>query len=231
MNKLIPRIVVRVEISTLVNPKGRINAQKMDRLAKVLSDLNNSGKQIMVVSSGAIVLGAEKLKLASIPESKMEMQALAAIGQAELIRSYQHFFNEYNQIVAQVLVTSDIVDYPVRIENTMNTFDMLLSMNIIPIINENDPVSTVDIELNDNYPLALKVANIAKADFMIIKSDREGNYMIVQGNGNPAIGVENENMLQEKMETLCRQNSMSRNNQTNKAFPPSLKEITNNWAL
>ena len=83
------------------------------------------------------------------------MQATAAVGQAELIRWYQRFFDDYNQIIAQVLLTSDIIDYPQRVENTRNTFNTLLEMSIIPIINENDPVSTSDIEFDDNYPLAL----------------------------------------------------------------------------
>jgi glutamate 5-kinase len=220
------RIVVRIEIATLINRDGKINRKKMDRLAMVLSNLNNSGKQILVVSSGAIVLGSEKLKLSSIPHSKIDMQALAAVGQAELIRSYQRFFDEYGQIVAQVLVTSDIVDYPSRIENTRNTFDMLLSMNIIPIVNENDPVSTTDIELDDNYPLALKVANIARADFIIIKSETNGYYSIVLGNGNPVITVENEIRLQEKIEEFCREITPARMDSSGIVFPASMEEIS-----
>ena len=223
-NKMTYRIVVRIEISTLITRDGKINRKKMDRLAMVLSNLNNSGKQILVVSSGAIVLGSEKLKLEKIPDSKNEMQALAAIGQAELIRSYQRFFDEYNQIVAQVLVTSDIIEYPARIENTRNTFDMLLSMNIIPIINENDPVSTTDIELDDNYPLALKVANIVNADYIVIKSEMNGNYAIVSGNSKPALIVENEMNLQEKLEDLCANNDSLRDNSP-VVFPASIKDI------
>ena len=199
----------------------------MDRLAMVLANLNNSGKQILVVSSGAITLGSEKLKLTSIPDSKIDMQALAAVGQAELIRSYQRFFDEYNQIVAQVLVTSDIIEYPLRIENTRNTFDMLLSMNIIPIINENDPVSTADIDLDDNYPLALKIANIANVDFIVIKSEVNGNYAIVQGNNKPAIMVDNEMCLQEKLEELCTSDPFIKGNLP-VVFPLSVKEIQYN---
>lgn len=221
------RIVVRIEISTLISRDGKINRKKMDKLAMVLSNLNNSGKQILVVSSGAIVLGSEKLKLSSIPESKNDLQALAAIGQAELIRSYQRFFDEYNQIVAQVLVTSDIMEYPARIENTRNTFDMLLSMNIIPIINENDPVSTTDIELDDNYPLALMIANIANADFIVIKSEINSNYTIVQGNNQPAIRVESEMCLQEKVDELCSVNDFNEENSLI-VFPLSVKDIINN---
>lgn len=219
------RIVVRIEITALLNRDGKINRRKMDRLAMVLSNLNNSGKQILVVSSGAIVLGSEKLRLSSIPDSKIDMQAIAAVGQAELIRSYQRYFDEYGQIVAQVLVTSDIVEYPSRIENTRNTFDMLLSMNIIPIVNENDPVSTTDIELDDNYPLALKVANIARADFIVIKSETNGYYSIVQGNGHPVIVVDNEINLQERIEDLCNESSPVRMDFPAIVFPASMEEI------
>src|SRR4030042_5534708 len=182
-----PRIVVRIEIATLSDKDEKLDRKKMDRLAMVLSNLHNSGKEILVVSSGAIALGSEKLKLEKQPESLIEMQATAAIGQAELIRFYQNSFEEYNQIVAQVLVTSDITEYEDRENNARNTFNTLLEMNIIPIINENDPVSTTDIELDDNYPLALKVANIANADFIVIKSEINSNYVIVQGNSKPAI--------------------------------------------
>jgi glutamate 5-kinase len=224
-NKRRCRIVVRIEITTLINRYGKINRRKMDRLAMVLSNLNNSGKQIIVVSSGAIVLGSEKMKLSSVPRLKIDMQSLAAVGQAELIRTYQRSFDEYGQIVAQVLVTSDIVDYPQLVENTRNTFDMLLSMNIIPIVNENDPISTTDIELDDNYPLALKVANITGADIIVIKSKDNGNYGIVPGNEKPVIHVENEIILQEKIETLCVQNKPSLPIPAAVVFPASIDEI------
>jgi len=219
------RIVVRIEIATLINRDGKINRRKMDRLAMVLSNLNNSGKQIIVVSSGAIVLGSEKLGLSNIPSAKIDMQAMAAVGQAELIRSYQRSFDEYGQIVAQVLVTSDIVDYPQRMENTRNTFDMLLSMNILPIVNENDPVSTTDIELDDNYPLALKVANITGADFIVIKSPDNGNYDIVAGNNQPVIHAEDEISLQEGIEDLCCRDARMASHPREIVFPASMEMI------
>lgn len=227
-NKRQPRIVVRIEISTLISQGGKINRKKMDKLAMALSNLNNSGIKILVVSSGAIVLGAEKLKIATIPDSKLEMQVLAAVGQAELIRSYQRYFDEYGQIVAQVLLTSDIADYPARIENTRNTFDMLLSMNVIPIINENDPVSTADIDLDDNYYLALLAAKIANADFIVIKSEINSNYIIVGNKDKPAIIVENEIVLQEKLEYLCNENKKVDSNYSPVAFPATIEEINYN---
>lgn len=196
-------IIVRVEISTLLGSNGKISNKKMDRLAMVVTNLHNSGKHVLVVSSGAIVLGAEKLKLRRIPDDHIDMQATAAVGQAELIRCYQRHFDDYNQIIAQVLLTSDIIDYPERVENTRNTFNTLLDMNIIPIINENDPVSTTDIEYDDNYPLALIVANIAKADFIIIKMEMDGKYLIVPGGNQAAMLVDGETELQERIESYC----------------------------
>lgn len=199
-----PRIVVRIEISTLSDEDGKLDRRKMDRLAMVLSNLRNSGKDILVISSGAIALGSEKLQFENQPESLIEMQATAAIGQAELIRFYQIYFEEYNQIVAQVLLTSDITEYEDREKNARNTFDTLLEMNIIPIINENDPISTTDIELDDNYPLALKVARIAKADIIIIKLDTNGKFLIIQKNTSKAIIAEDEYRLFEKIDDIIK---------------------------
>jgi glutamate 5-kinase len=203
MGKRKKTIVIRIEISTLLGSNGQISNKKMDRLAMVITNLHNSGKHVLVVSSGAIVLGAEKLKLHQIPSSQLDMQAIAAVGQAELIRCYQHFFDDYNQIIAQVLLTSDIIGYPKRVENTRNTFNTLLDMSIIPIINENDPVSTTDIEYDDNYPLALIVANIAQADFIIIKMELNGKYLIIPGNNHSAMVVDGETELQEKIDSFC----------------------------
>jgi len=217
-------IVIRVEITTMLGDRGRISRRKMDRLAMVLTNLHNSGKQVLVVSSGAIVLGAEKLKLPTLPGTPVEMQATAAVGQAELIRWYQRSFDEYNQIVAQVLLTNDIIDYPQRVENTRNTFNTLLKMNIIPIINENDSVSTADIEFDDNYPLALMVAKIARADFIVIKMETNGKYLIIPGGNITAMVVDGETELQEKLESICQVFVPGETYEAN--FPLSVGEIT-----
>ncbi|MCG8700960.1 MAG: hypothetical protein MI922_23110, partial [Bacteroidales bacterium] len=141
MNPL--RVVFRIEISTLCDLNNKFDQQKMDRLAMLISNMNNSGMEVLLVSSGAIALGADKLHL-QMPEDQLSMQALAAVGQAELIKFYQKYFDQYNQMAAQVLLSSDIFDNADRVHNTQNTFDTLLKMNILPIINENDPVSTTD---------------------------------------------------------------------------------------
>ncbi len=217
-------IVVRVEISTLLGSNGKINTKKMDRLAMVLTNLHNSGKQVLVVSSGAIVLGAEKLKMHQVPDSQLDMMAVAAVGQAELIRCYQRHFDDYNQIIAQVLFTSDIVDYPQRLENTRNTFNTLLDMGIIPIINENDPISTSDIEYDDNYPLALIVARIAQADVIVIKMDLNGKYLIVPGGNMPSVVVDGETELQQKIGSYGTSN-LNGDAFKGMTFPASIGEI------
>ncbi len=194
----------------------------MDRLAMVVSNLRNSGKHLLVVSSGAIALGCEKLKLEKQPDTLIDMQVTAAIGQAELIRMYQNFFEEYNQIVAQVLLVSDIMENDSRLENARNTFNMLLDMNIIPIINENDPVSTIDIELDDNYPLALNVSRIAQADIILIKLDSNGKYMILTRGSDNKI-ITNEYELYEKLDEVI--NSLSDEFMTEKDFPASIDVI------
>jgi glutamate 5-kinase len=220
-------IVIRVEIATLLGPNGKINPRKMDRLAMVITNLHNSGKHVLVVSSGAIVLGAEKLKLHNLPDNLVDLQATAAVGQAELIRCYQRDFDDYNQIIAQVRLTSDIIEYPQRVENTRNTFNTLLDMSIIPIINENDPVSTSDIEYDDNYPLARIVADIARAEFIVIKMDLNGKYLIVPAGNYTAQVVDGETELQEKIDSFC---ELSATGETARSmnFPASIGDIVFN---
>lgn len=217
------RIVVRIEIATISDSNEKLNKKKMDRLAMVLSNLQNSGKQLILVSSGAIAVGAEKLNLEQQPKSFIEKQAAAAVGQAELIKHYQRYFDEYNQIVAQVLLPSDIIDNPVRIENARNTFDTLLDMNIIPVVNENDAVSTTDIELDDNYPLALNVAKIVQADIILIKLDTNGKFLIILKGQEKATLVNNEYELFEKINTLCL--GINSKNKYKSDYPASINEI------
>ncbi len=224
MKENIHTIVVRIEITTLLNASGKISRQKMDRLAMAMTNLHNSGKNILIVSSGAIVLGSDKLKLPQLPVGLVDMQATAAVGQAELIRHYQQYFSDYNQIVAQVLLTRDIAAYPQRVENTRNTFNTLLEMNIIPIINENDPISAADIEIDDNYPLALVVAHISRADFIVIKMEMNGKYMIVPRGKKNAIIVENELELQDRLNALCSV-LLQEDREKDILFPASIGEI------
>jgi glutamate 5-kinase len=119
------------------------------------------------------------MELEMIPEELIDKQATAAIGQAELIKVYQRFFEDYGQVVAQILITSDVVNVPARKNNAANTLNTLLGMNIIPIINENDTVSTDDIELDDNYPLVVNVAKVVDANMILVKSHDFGKYLII----------------------------------------------------
>ena len=145
----------------------------------------------------------KKLGLKIDMQDYSSLMAAAAIGQAELIKLYQKYFDQFNQMIAQVLLTTDIVDNPKRRINTENTFRNLLERNIIPIINENDVVSTADIELDDNYPLARNVAIISKADAILIKSDVNSNYIIQPRNGMKAIMVKSEQELFSELDNIC----------------------------
>lgn len=170
------RIVVKIGTSTLSYPNGRLNFQLVEKLAYVLSALNKRGIQVILVSSGAIGVGGGHLGLTSRPEELAKKQALAAVGQAELIKIYQKFFEEYSQLIAQVLLTKDVVTIPARNENAKNTLLKLLSMDIIPIVNENDTIATYEIEFGDNDTLSANVAELISADLLIMLSDIDGLY-------------------------------------------------------
>lgn len=216
-------IVFRIEIALLLNEDGSISMEKFDRLVMLIVNLQNSGKRIIVVSSGAIVLGSEKLGLSGIPKNLPDKQAAAAVGQAELISCYESSFDYYNQVIAQVLLTSDIINYPERKENARNAFKALLDMDIIPVVNENDPVSTCDIELDDNYPLALIVAEIVDADFIIVKMDKGSQYMIVPGCDLPSRMVDAEKGIAFDISEI--HNLIAAGGCVTGKFPASLNDI------
>lgn len=170
------KIVIKVGTSTLTHPNGKLNLMRIEKLVRVLADLNSKGKQVILVSSGAIATGAAKMGIVKKPTDKIKKQALAAIGQAELIRIYDKFFEEYNKTCAQILVTKDGLINSVRRRNARNTINELLNMGIIPVINENDTVSTHEIEFGDNDTLSAAVASLVNADLLIILSDINGMY-------------------------------------------------------
>jgi glutamate 5-kinase len=196
-------LVVKIEIDTLFDDHGKLDPKKMDRLAMVVSNLNNSGKKVIIVSSGAIALGMEKLGMKNMPGSLIELQATAAVGQAELIKTYQRYLGEYNQIVAQVLITNDIVNYPERHSNAAVTFSRLIDMGIIPVVNENDVVSTDDIVMEDNYPIAYMIANLAKASGILIKSKENGHYFFIHRADNKLYSI-GENQIYSVVEEFSR---------------------------
>ena len=170
------RIVIKVGTSSLSYSNGRLNYQRLVKLAEAMSGIQRSGRKTILVSSGAIAVGAGRLGLDSRPSSLADKQALAAIGQAELIRLYQRFFGSRNQQVAQVLLTKDVVTNAERRINATNTLNELLSMDIIPVINENDTVATDEIEFGDNDTLSAYVATLANADLLVLLSDIDGLY-------------------------------------------------------
>ena len=170
------RIVVKVGTSTLAHKTGRLNIRRIEELCKVLSDLKNAGHEIILVSSGAIGMGVGKLSLDKRPDDIPTKQAAAAVGQCELMYTYDKLFTEYNHNVAQILITAPDIESESRKKNFHNTLERLLELGTLPIINENDTVSTEEIEIGDNDTLsAIVTANIG-ADILILLSDIDGLY-------------------------------------------------------
>lgn len=171
------RIVVKIGSSSLTHPQsGDINYRKLEQLVRVLADLKGQGKEIVLVSSGAQAVGRKMLNLSKIPDNLPKKQALAAIGQAKLMMTYQRLFAEYNQVVAQVLLTKHTMFKEESRNNAKNTFHELLNMGVIPIVNENDTVATHEIEFGDNDHLSAFVLAMIDADLLIILSDIDGFY-------------------------------------------------------
>ena len=170
------RIVVKVGTSTLAHATGRLNIRHVEELVKVLSDLKNAGHQIILVSSGAIGMGVGKLNLPGKPADMPTKQAAAAVGQCELMYTYDRLFLQYSHTVAQVLLTGEDVDHPERRENFENTMERLLELGALPVINENDTIATAEIKVGDNDTLGAIVACCVKADLLVLLSDIEGLY-------------------------------------------------------
>lgn len=170
------RIVVKVGSSTLTHATGALNIRRIGALVRVLSDFKNAGKQVVLVSSGAVSAGVAKAGVA-YPQSIAAKQAMAAIGQSELMKLYDEMFSLYGHTVAQILLTRDVVDHPVRRELAENTFASLLDMGCLPIVNENDPVSTDELtKFGGNDILSAYVAQLCHADVLINLSDVDGLY-------------------------------------------------------
>ena len=170
------RIVVKVGTSTLAHAGGRLNIRRVELMCKVLSDIKNAGHQVILVSSGAIGMGAGKLGLPGRPGDMPGKQAAAAVGQCELMYTYDKLFSEYNHTVAQLLITGDDVKNHTRHENFRNTLHRLLELEAIPILNENDTVATDEIVIGDNDTLAAIVAESIDANLLVLLSDIDGLY-------------------------------------------------------
>ena len=181
--KTAKRIVIKVGTSTLAYSRnGKLNLYRIEHLIREISDLHNSGKEIIFVTSGAIAAGMNKIGLTKKPENVPENQALAAIGQGILMHIYEKFFAEYGQTIGQLLLTGDIVTNEHARENSKNSLMTLLKMGVIPVINENDAVATDEIKIGDNDNLSAIVASLIDAEVLIILTDIEGLY-----DGNPKI--------------------------------------------
>lgn len=170
------RLVIKVGTSTLTHSTGKLNLRRVGELCRVLSDLKNAGHKIVLVSSGAIATGVGKLSLPARPDDIPTKQAVAAVGQCELMFTYEKTFGEFGHTVAQILITGEDMQNPERHKNFENTVEKLLEMGILPIINENDTVSTAEIALGDNDTLAALVAVGIKADLLVLLSDIDGLY-------------------------------------------------------
>ncbi len=170
------RIVVKVGTSTLAHATGLLNIRRVESLCKVLSDVKNAGNEIILVSSGAIGMGAGKLSLKERPKDIPTKQAAAAVGQCELMYTYDKLFSQYNHTVAQLLVTGSDVEDADRRAHFHNTMFRLLELGALPIINENDTVATDEIVIGDNDTLGAIVATTVQADLLIMLSDIEGLY-------------------------------------------------------
>jgi len=170
------RIAVKVGTSTLTHATGRINIRHVEELCKVLSDLKNAGHEIVFVSSGAIGMGVGKMNLRERPADMPSKQALAAIGQCELMYVYDKLFSEYNHVVAQILLTGEDLRDKKRHQNFINTLERLLELGALPIINENDTVATEEVAVGDNDTLSALVAVSVRADLLILLSDIDGLY-------------------------------------------------------
>ena len=176
MIKNCKRIVVKIGTSTLTYPNGALNLRRIEVLVQTIADFKNAGHEVVIVSSGAVGAGYAKLALSEYPKTLEEKQACAAVGQSQLMKIYENFFANYSHTVAQILMTKDVVDDPHRLSLVKNTFNTLLKMNCIPIVNENDSVSCDGIRFGGNDTLSAYVAIACDADIIINLSDIDGLY-------------------------------------------------------
>ncbi|MBE5921577.1 MAG: glutamate 5-kinase [Lachnospiraceae bacterium] len=171
------RIVIKIGSSSLTYPEtGYVNLGKLEKLVRKLTNLKNSGKEVVLVSSGAIAVGKKELHISGSIAELSRKQACAAVGQAQLMMIYQKLFSEYNQIAAQVLMTKNIIVDDISRVNVENTFRELLTMGVIPVVNENDTVSTYEMRFGDNDRLSAIVASVVHADLLILLSDIDGLF-------------------------------------------------------
>ena len=170
------RVVIKVGTSTLTYDTGKINIRRIELLSQVISDLNHSGCEVVLVSSGAVGVGVSKLGFTKRPDTVRGKQAASAVGQSELMSMYGKFFAEFGCQVAQILITKNVLEDDERRTNAVNAFRTLFDWHVVPIVNENDVISTAEIEFGDNDTLSAVVAELIGADLLIILSDIDGLF-------------------------------------------------------
>lgn len=199
------RIVVKIGTTTITHAQtGSLDLLKLERMVRILTDLNNRGKEVIVVSSGAIGVGRKTLGLPEAPKTLSLRQACASVGQAKLMMVYQKLFAEYNQLISQVLMTRYTMENEVNRSNAQNTFQELLKMNVIPIVNENDTVSTDEIEFGDNDTLSAIVAALVKADLLVLMSDIDGLFTEDPHQNPQAVFIDEVDEVDERFEAMAK---------------------------
>ncbi len=202
------RIVIKIGTSTITHlSTGNLNLNKLEKFVRVLTDIHNQNKEVVIVSSGAIGAGRKALGIKERPQTLSLKQACAAVGQARLMMIYQKLFAEYNQTIAQILITKRILLNEISLSNAENTFHELLGMGVIPIVNENDPISTDQIQeenFGDNDTLSANVAEMVKADLLILLSDIDGLYSDDPRNNKDAEFISYVDCIDERLEAMAK---------------------------
>jgi len=199
----IKKVVLKIGSSTLTHPQGLIDIRAMEYLIKVISDIKNSGKEIIIVSSGAVAVGMGKMGVLRKSSDLPDKQAFAAIGQCELMYLYDKMFSVYHHTVAQILLTLDITQSMDRTENVINTFNRLIDMNVIPVVNENDSVCIEELTIGDNDNLSALVAHMVNADALIILSDVDGLYTSDPTTNPDAVLIKEVGKIDQKIHRLA----------------------------
>lgn len=197
------RVVVKVGTSTLAHETGKLNIKRTSELCRVLSDLKNAGNEVILVSSGAIGMGVGKLSLKEKPKDIPTKQAAAAVGQCELMYTYDRTFTEYGHTVAQILLTGSDFSAKDRHENFNNTLSRLLELDVLPIINENDTIATEEIKVGDNDTLSALVAASVGAELLVILSDVDGLYSADPHKDENATLIERVDGMPEELFSLA----------------------------
>lgn len=198
--KEIKRVVIKVGSSSITHENGDINLRKIFDLCWQLSDLKNHGYEVVLVSSGSIAAGAKRLNLREKPSTTAIKQAASAVGQVALINTYNRILGEFNYHAAQILLTKHIENDNVMLKNAKNAYNELFKMNVIPIVNENDTISTFEIKFGDNDTLSAIVSRIINADLLILLSDIDGLYTADPRKDKDAKLIKEVNVIDEKLE-------------------------------